>query len=153
MTLYWPPSWAATVPRPGPALYRTPLWAQAPTHKFCHVSSYMLDVFHWLSEDFVPYNCFSLAFPSGPRFDLSSRTLLHYPWCFGSSSRRSPSSTERDFLIVPFARTPTKQIVYRSTKVDYVSWSEAQLASSCQWGGSVLCIRWRTGSQRRTHNT
>ena len=77
--------------------------------KFGHVSGYMLDVLHWLPLlQRISYRIIALVWRSllglAPAYlrDLCCPTL-------GAPGRRSLRSTERGVLMVPFARTATKQ--------------------------------------------
>ena len=77
--------------------------------KFGHVSGYMLDVLHWLPLlQRISYRMIALVWRSllglAPAYlrDLCCPTL-------GAPGRRSLRSTERGVLMVPFARTATKQ--------------------------------------------
>src|SRR6218665_3296668 len=85
LTLCWPPSCAATV------------------------QPFNLDVLHWLPlQQRISNRIISLVWRSLLGFAL---TYLRDPCCttMGIPARRSLCSTECGFLIVPFARTTTKQ--------------------------------------------
>src|SRR6218665_175598 len=76
LTLCWHASCVATVRRRGLALR-----ISGCIPKFGHVSSYMLDVLHWLPlQQRISYHVISFVWgvSPGPRSGLSSRPLLHY---------------------------------------------------------------------------
>jgi len=71
LTLRWPPSWVVTVPRPGPAHYRTPLCTHPQIWPCFQLYAGCAPLAPIPTEDFVSYNFFSLAVPPGPRSGLS----------------------------------------------------------------------------------
>ena len=81
-----------------------PLWAHS--QKCFQLYSKCAPLAPLPTEDFIPYNFFSLAVPPGPCSSLSSRPLLHYHWYSGSSL--SPLY-RAGFLLVPFAHTAIMQ--------------------------------------------
>src|SRR6218665_3890254 len=82
LTLCWPPSWEVTVIRQGPAHCRTPFWVhpQIWPRFQVHVYAGCAPLAPPPTEDFVPYNFFSLAVPSGPRPGFrSARSIMGIP--------------------------------------------------------------------------
>src|SRR6218665_4178857 len=106
LTLCWHPSCVATVPRPGLAFCCTPSGC---IPEFGHVSSYMLDVLHWLPlQQRISYHVISFVW--GSLLGLAPACLRGLCCTtMGIPGRRSLCSTERGFLIIPFAHTTTKQ--------------------------------------------
>src|SRR6218665_3412394 len=102
----WPPSWAVTLPRQGPAHCRTPLWAHPQIWPCFPVYAGCAPLAPLPTEDFVPYNFLSLAVPPGSCSaylrDLCRTTM-------GIPGRRSLRSTEQGLLLVPSAHTATMQ--------------------------------------------
>src|SRR6218665_926786 len=85
LTLCWPPSWAVTMPRQGPAHCHTPLWAHPQIWPRFQVYAGCAPLAPPPTEDFVPYNFLNLAVPTGSCSRLSSRPLPHYHGNSGSS--------------------------------------------------------------------
>src|SRR6218665_1774893 len=85
LTLCWPPSWAVTVPRQGPAHCRTPLWVHPQIWPRFQVYAGCAPLAPPPTEDFVPYNFLNLAVAPGSCSCLSSRPLPHYHGNSGSS--------------------------------------------------------------------
>jgi len=86
LTLCWPPSWQLQCLD---LVLRSATRLSGHIHKFGLVSSYMIDVLHWLPLQqrisYRTYNFFSQAVSPGPCSGLSSRPLLHYHGYSGSS--------------------------------------------------------------------
>src|SRR6218665_3777248 len=78
--------------------------------KFGHVSQYMLDVLHWLpAEQRISYRIASLVW----RCLVSLAPVYLRELCcppLSAMSSRSLRSSQQGLLLVPFARTSTKQI-------------------------------------------
>jgi len=94
LTLCWPASWGAWIGSAARLSGCIP--------KFGHVSSYMLDVFHWLPSRRTSYQCGIASL-----LDLAFRTSDALPWML--CVNRSLCSTEQAVLIHPFDHSATKQ--------------------------------------------
>src|SRR6218665_2569964 len=107
LALRWPPCLSTGV------LGRVVPFASRPIGgipKFGHVSQYMLDVLHWLpAEQRISYRIASLVW----RFLVGFAPVYLRELCcppLSAMSSRSRRSSQQGLLLVPFARTSTKQI-------------------------------------------
>src|ERR1043165_9324014 len=106
LTLCWPPSLSVGVPEPGSALCHTPLRTHPQIRPCLGLYAELSSLAPPPSADLVSDHRFGLAVLAGPR-----PAYLRDLCCPTSSAqgRRSLCSTERGVLMVPFARTATKQ--------------------------------------------
>src|ERR1043165_3309665 len=85
LTLCWPPSLSVGVPEPGPALCRTPLRTHPQIRPCLGLYAECASVAPPPAADLVSDHRFGLAILAGPRPRLSTRPLLPYLECSGSS--------------------------------------------------------------------
>src|SRR6218665_637277 len=110
LALRWPLCLSTGVLGSGPAFCCPPIRLIGGIPKFAHVSQYMLNVLHWLpAEQRIPYRIASLVWRCLVGLaPVYLRELCCPP--LSAMSSRSLRSSQQGLLLVPFARTSTKEM-------------------------------------------